>query len=322
MKSILVLLVSFCLSVAIEHTTTTYTPVNGALISSAGNKANFDSLRNGVNQCKDTFAVFTRWKEFSNGDSTFKKMHIDTIIGVDTINVKALKAQRITAVDTSYMRSAKVDSADIVGPITSNNQLRLKRTGTSAFYQFYVNSLLGVSLYDYLKSRYMLNIDSARTFSFYNGGHIKNDVYDTGMVAATNMLTNYIQFGTTASSRCSVYVDTTFPDSLYDGTTFRTAGTGHIVQIGSSVRYHHDPMVGTITSTTQTYIRGIPTKFLPSTSTNIPITIQENTNSYSVGMLTVGTSGVFLAKGSYTGASFYLEAGNGGMLSNDASWIK
>jgi hypothetical protein len=54
MKIILAVLFALSICFALDHTTTTYIPLSGASISASGNKANFDSLRNGINQVKDT----------------------------------------------------------------------------------------------------------------------------------------------------------------------------------------------------------------------------------------------------------------------------
>jgi hypothetical protein len=85
-KLFIILIVS--LSFALQHTTTTYTPTSGASISAAGNKANFDSLRNGINQCKDTLniGVPRNSQIYNNHDSTIKYTREDTIKGPVSID--------------------------------------------------------------------------------------------------------------------------------------------------------------------------------------------------------------------------------------------
>lgn len=88
----------------------------------------------------------------------------------------------------------------------------------------------------------------------------------SGRAACSNLLTNYIQFGTTVNSRCSTYIDTTFPDTLYDGSTYRSAGTGHLIQIGNKITFHYTTLSGTITTSNDILLKGIPSKFSPSDS--------------------------------------------------------
>jgi hypothetical protein len=94
MRIILAVLFALTFCFALDHTTTTYTPTSGASISASGNKANFDSLRNGVNQCKDTIV--------RDHDSTKTrvvravKAQFDSTVKADSINARAIKATNLS----------------------------------------------------------------------------------------------------------------------------------------------------------------------------------------------------------------------------------
>jgi len=81
------------------------------IIRSADINQNNDTISSKFNQSIDTMnKVVPRWKNFSNHDSTFRWMNIDTLPSADTVYVKNLKVD-------------KVDSLNIVGNATISGTL-------------------------------------------------------------------------------------------------------------------------------------------------------------------------------------------------------
>jgi hypothetical protein len=60
----------------------------------------------------------------------------------------------------------------------------------------------------------------------------------------------------------SEYIDTTFYDSLFDNTTYRTRALARIVKIGSLITIYQPQMIDNISSGTA-FIKGVPSKFMP-----------------------------------------------------------
>ena len=82
MKRLFVLLLLAVGVFALNPTTTTYTPTSGGVISAAGERANRDSLRNGINQTKDTVNI----KAKRDQDTLFSP-RIGGTLKVDSVNV-------------------------------------------------------------------------------------------------------------------------------------------------------------------------------------------------------------------------------------------
>jgi hypothetical protein len=99
-------------------------------------------------------------------------------------------------------------------------------------------------------------------------------------------------------SYLKTYIDTIFPCSLFDNTTYRASNdSGRIIQIGNVINLYLPIMMGTISS--QALLKNIPSKFKPATAQNIPVQIN-NGGTYSVGILEITPSNVhvFTSNGS------------------------
>jgi hypothetical protein len=133
---------------------------------------------------------------------------------------------------------------------------------------------------------------------------IKGNFVDSGNVRITGNL--YLGSSTSA---LSTYIDTTFKDSLFDGTTYRTyTASARIVQIGSIVNLYQPALTGTISAGTVTYIKGIPAKFFPSTTPKIPVQIN-NSGTYDIGVAYFDGSVIEIQ----TSANGLLSTGTGGI---------
>jgi hypothetical protein len=366
------LIISVCFG--IQHTTTTYTSTSGALISSVGLNANRDSLRNGVNQCKDTFGLYTRWKEFSSHDSIFKWMNIDTIGGkvridtiikvfIDTIahKVKIDTVRNKVFIDT--ISHVKIDT--IHGPLVimdTNSiygfQFTGKNDGTSTAFiienvgtgsgsdaQIWINvpnasngnpklrwriggigsfsEGLDVTDLGIFKIGPSATVGSGTAFAINYSGDIfvgKNLYCSTNVVSA-KIITNGLQFANAAGAIDSIYRDTTFKDSLFDGATYRAyTAYARIVQSGSRITLYQPQLTGTLTTTTTTFIKGVPSKFMPLDGDYkyFPIIIINNTGA-EMGRLEVNSTDGVRIKHISAG---YLTAGTGGMCNETVTWIK
>lgn len=84
-------------------------------------RANNDSVLNWSTKVSDTFRVVPRWSAFSNHDSTFKWMNIDTIPSADTIAVKNLKVDKIDSVYSP--KGISVKTGTFSGMINVNDSI-------------------------------------------------------------------------------------------------------------------------------------------------------------------------------------------------------
>jgi hypothetical protein len=128
---------------------------------------------------------------------------------------------------------------------------------------------------------------------------------DTGMIAATNFLGNYFQFGTTADSQFT-YKDTLVKDTLYYDGGFLAWGWSQVVTIGNSVSIHlKNSLYGSgVPGATNCYISGIPTKYFPVDSTIQPIRIWTNT-AKEWGTIEIARAGSKMYLYTSTGGSIY-----------------
>lgn len=142
------------------------------------------------------------------------------------------------------------------------------------------------------------------------GGHLN---------AATGNFSSKVQgtYFTTNGEDSLVYEDTTFYDSLYDGATYRARALCRIVKIGAQITLYQAYLTGTITSSTYTYIKGIPGKYLPANNINFAVQIYDN-GSNTYGIIGLSASPILLKIN-----SDYLTAGVGGLfVSTSITWIK
>lgn len=499
MKKIVLVLCLATMSFSLDHITTTYHHVSGAVVSAAGNEANKDTLVNGINRVIDTLVgSYPRWSWFSNHDSTFKWMNIDTIKGpvrmdsiksivhldtarVDTIsitrglssasglfsstvvsdsiysralstigcNVATLNASVIAKVDTmastkgisatkgnfsstvvvdslkstkgisatngnfsdvikvplaqiattmsvggliqagsgefsgvvysdsikstkgisatigrfsssvlgtnatfsSYVsadstksRTLKVDSMSYFGKSlqvglsggSSTWNGYLMNNGNTGFLDFNTTSSEGIRLSGLGPLRFGKNTNAAygsSTFTEYmrlktdgtfgigtttptEALTIKGNISDTGNITATGSVK--AQYFTTNNEDSLIYEDTTFYDSLYDGTTYRARVQSRIVRCGAQVTVYQGALSGTITATTDTKIKGIPAKFLPTWgSPYLTLLIGENGVNV-LGTVQFASSGV-----QFWGVDgFYLDAGVFTVYQFSFTWLR
>jgi hypothetical protein len=118
----------------------------------------------------------------------------------------------------------------------------------------------------------------------------------------------------------NTYIDTTFSDSLFDGTTFRAStASARIIQIGKVVTLYQPTLIGTITTNTTTWIQTLPAKFMPSVVIGATILVAQN-STYAIGIadLIYTTRKIQLA----TQAFDFMAAGIGGLFQSVVlTWI-
>jgi hypothetical protein len=119
------------------------------------------------------------------------------------------------------------------------------------------------------------------------------------------------------------YEDTTFYDSLYDGTTYRARALARITRTGAIVVMKQPALSGTISSSTETNIRGIPSKFNPISDYTFTCIVTENSID-TIGRADLKTLGSATVEGiaiTKTNGN-YLNAGTGGIKQSSFTWIK
>jgi hypothetical protein len=226
-------------------------------------KTNEDSSKNWssrtadtINKVSDTLnKVVPRWSlMLYQKDSTWKYMTIDTV--------------KILHGDSIYSRTIRSDSLKIVS--LGNPTIRIKKNGEKRSLllgKYYIFSdsediYLGCtrdsnSIRFQLGNKLPMSIDTGAI-------RIGRPLYDTGMVACNNVLTNYTQYGTGNASKDSVYIDTSFSDSADHLYGFLMSGTGQVIATGHKITYQVDSLAGDCAPPGTFLIRGLPTKFRPA----------------------------------------------------------
>ena len=306
---------------------------------------NNDTAAAWANRATDTINSLPRWNVIKKGDTTIDTFrvnkirsnpNIDSISGkvvMDTIQADSVKARTVIATGKFGIGTASPDvDINVLGPAASPassgttcaGNLALETTnGNALYFGSYGISPFGSWLQ--ASNRTDLSVEYPLVLN-PNGGYVSiggttptSELTVSGTVNASTLLTNYIQFGTTAAPKCSTYIDTTFPDSLFDGTTYRATGSARIVQVGLLVSLYQEWIWGTITAATDTYIKGVPSKFHPSTTINIPIVILNNSAAVMGSFRLVGDGSILIqALGENV-----LTAGTGGIGNTTViHWIK
>jgi hypothetical protein len=128
---------------------------------------------------------------------------------------------------------------------------------------------------------------------------------------------------TTNGEDSITYNDTTFYDSIYDGSTYRARQLSRIVRIGNVVTLYQGQILGIITASTETTIRGIPEMFTTGlSSTNIWTSWMLENSAYIIGVISPKVShpshlGIYKTPSKST-----LDAGLGGLNhSISLTWI-
>jgi hypothetical protein len=282
---------------------------------------NFDSLYVPFNKAIDTLnKVVPRWSSMLyQKDSTWKWMKIDTIRGnphIDSI-AGSVVMDTITDLDSIYSDVVKTTKIVVGSPPSTEAPATIWGNANSASGELEVNpgnntdvssiscrhwttsrqygikmfsdpvNLLGGLSLSGSVNNFVLNIGSQK-MKVDNSGKVYfgKDIYDTGMVACSNVLTNYIQFGTAANSKDSIYIDTTFKDTLFKYTTPPDAYTflsytssARIVQSGAVVTLYQPALQGTLTGSEYAVLGGIPYKFCPANETSVMAFLYSNSAS-------------------------------------------
>jgi hypothetical protein len=161
------------------------------------------------------------------------------------------------------------------------------------------------------------------TIGRFSGALFGTSATFTGTVAVDSLnLTDrlYALKGVTTNNRDTlVYEDTTFYDSLYDGSTYRDRTTARIIRVGSAITLYQNSLSGAITTSTEAVLKGIPSKFKPVDVVYIPIAINNN-SQLQTGLLYYDGSNKYVIRTSTLG---YLTASaNSGCAFFSATWIK
>lgn len=257
----------------------------------------------------DTFRV-NKIRSNPNIDSIDGRVVMDTITNLDSIYSEIVKVRKIY-IDT--MRNRVVHNENGVDIYTIGNdtpaintdvRLNFSSSRPAGFISKHSAIIAGYSLstnndYSYMAFQTRLGGDSRATWLKFMNGTMwyKGNFYDTGMVAATNLLTNYIQFGTAANSKCSVYVDTTFKDTLYKYTSppptytyLQHTTVARIVKVGASVTLYQPGLQGTLAGSEYAVLSGIPIRFYPATECRTTALLYSN-GGYIVGLIEVNFDG-------------------------------
>lgn len=274
-KSIVFLfvLIVFICSYGIDHISTTYTAVPGAVVSSSGLNANRDTLRNGINRVIDTMDnKFTRLSCFVNHGTTFNWMNIDTIGGLvrfpDTVVMGTI------GMGTSTPTASLEITSEYFNMLANgaSNQLYVTNTGVASGVTMFVDR--GDNLGDafrvdagtisnafIVKSTGYIGINKSSPAYWLD---IKGSVnIDSSLTVSNKVKASYF---TTNNEDSLVYEDTTFSDTLYESGVgvIGTTSLARIIRIGNQVTLYQPSIYGTFTHVGTMIFNGIPTKFLPS----------------------------------------------------------
>lgn len=178
-------------------------------------KNNNDSVKNWSSRICDTVnKSIPRWSAFSNHDSTFKWMNIDTIPSADSINVKKLKVDKV---DSIYCPNG-INAARLnISGVTNTDSLKSAR-GVNAP-NFYGN-LVGGSVSGTTGTfSGVANVDSLKTTKGINA---TVGIFTGRVGIGTNSPTNKLSIDESTSGNCSQAITArggnTLRSELYFGT--------------------------------------------------------------------------------------------------------
>jgi hypothetical protein len=329
MKGFLMVVMVFSVALAVNKATKPYTFSTGAIRASEMNK-NFDTVYTKFNGSVDTLnRGVPRWASMLyHCDSTWQYMNIDTIAG-------KVNMDTVVDLDTIYSDKAhfkKIESDTVKGNIT------YKEPGASYFQHAYtindtnrlrveLNSIHDV-IYTTCGSNFtwrrligstyanVFRLDSADT-SFRVYGRMGIGQTPTtyrlsvnGLVSASGVTTN--------GDDTLIYGDTTFYDSLF-GASYIARITVRLVEIGATITMYQAGLTGDISGSTSAEIRGVPSKYMPTTKQyNVPVIIYNNGASQT-GIAQVNLDGKIHILPQNFGN---LDGGVCGLAGCTISWIK
>jgi hypothetical protein len=314
MKSILMVVMAFSMTFSANKATKPYTFSTGAIRSSEVNK-NFDSIYTKFNSSIDTLNKgVPRWStmlynkdstwRYMNIDTIFGKVQMDTIVDADTVYSKSLKVVR-AMIDTI------VNSVGIFSPAGFVPGFGIKANGCLGF---------GLSQGEDKKAYLTLADDSYMYFKTNDANTMRlgsnllayfyGNVTSLGLVQARGFTTN---------GRDTLnYEDTTFYDSLF-GASYITRITVKLVKIGATITMYQAGFAGDISGSTSAEIRGVPSKYMPTTKEyNVPVIIYNN-GAYQTGIAQVNIDGKIHILPQNFGN---LDGGVCGLAGCTISWIK
>ena len=356
---ILFILLSVCASYAASGFTYFWTPKSKDTVTAVRLKANYDTLRIWGGRIADTLTLApVRWSGHMLHDSTFSWLQIDSIRhspNIDTILGTPLYIKGRTVGDTiaatfgsatnGNFTNLTYDSAGgrvikASGPITSDScYARSKRAVKERLDSTLTVDSVNARATRGVKAKYdsTLTVDSVNTRAL--GGTTKTDSINsikgikapslgvTATVTADSVnaraIGNKPKFDSLTFNSISylkTYIDTTFPCSLFDNTTFRQAHPATLIQCGRIITFYLPTLIGTVTGGASTFVHGIAAKFLPSTGgAQIPVSIINN-SAYQIGLFYAAQD--WGGPALQTSAQGVLTAGTGGCLINTVTWIK
>jgi hypothetical protein len=298
----LFILLSVCASYAASGFTYFWTPKSKDTVTAVKLKANYDTLRIWGGRIADTLTLApVRWSGHMLHDSTFSWLQIDSIRhspNIDTILGTPLYIKGRTVGDTI---------AATFGSATNGNFTNLTYDSAGGRVIKASGPITSDSCYARSKRAVKERLDSTLTVDSVNARAIGNKPkFDS-------LTFNSISY-------LKTYIDTTFPCSLFDNTTFRQAHPATLIQCGRIITFYLPTLIGTVTGGASTFVHGIAAKFLPSTSgAQIPVSIINN-SAYQIGLFYAAQDGG--GPTLQTSAQGVLTAGTGGCLINTVTWIK
>ncbi len=256
------------------------------------------------------------WKQV--GGRKYDTLWVRYIKGNSTISADAITAESLNVNGTVILGTLAVDP-NVMGSYTIaipyGNKI-ISGTSVSANFNAEIVPFTGGGNMEF-RNRYNAgNIDfyvdsSTNAMRILYNGWTQCKLHNTALTRSDSGLT-------TNGEDTLKYNDTTFYDSLFDGSTYRARGLARIVQIGAHITMYQPTLSGTITASTPTYIKGLPAKYKPSAYNFYPIiNVHANGSSWLIGMLRINSSGIIVQKD-----GTYLDAGTGGVHECSLTWIK
>jgi hypothetical protein len=122
-KAILSVLFLVVVSFGMSDITVPFTFSDSGIIYASEHNANFDSLRTAINRNKDTVeAKFIRFTDFSSGDSTLKRLQVDTIrSNPDIDSIRGLNVVRGNPDIDSISGSPIIDAITVTGAASADS---------------------------------------------------------------------------------------------------------------------------------------------------------------------------------------------------------
>lgn len=276
--------------------------------------SNFYRGVNWSNKLADTIdRNFIRWYDFNSHDSTLRYFKVDTIRSnphVDSIagNTVITGAPIVTgALTVDSLKSTK-------GINATGGTFSGRITGSDVEVSDSIKGVTGT-------------FSGALTGTTLNTGNGANELYPMNQAVTT---TSDVVFDSTRT-RVSVfdsvklgtgsflknYLDTTFYDSLYEGSTYLKRALARIVQIGKIVTLYQPNCYAPASGGFMT-LRGLPTKFKPNPGITLSSVVRNNAY-ITLGQIGVGGTNSYLYLFKSDGSN--LDAGDSGANFTCITWI-